>query len=130
MWQKNGIAGFHQPTDSNNGKKHLIKTILMSLIICNYRKARAKDSIFTTQFDYILMQFGVLNIRLGKTVITGAVVNDIMSLIVLSIILQVAVDGGRGHLRLGDLIVSEVNIAIFLGGIFCSTSCYGKLPAG
>jgi hypothetical protein len=29
------------------------------------------------------MQFGVLNIRLGNTVITGAVVNDIMSLIVL-----------------------------------------------
>jgi hypothetical protein len=81
--KKNGIAGFHQPTDSNNGKKHLIKTILMSLIICNYRRASAKNSIFTTQFDYILMQFGVLNIRLGNTVITRAVVNDIMSLIVL-----------------------------------------------
>jgi Kef-type K+ transport system membrane component KefB len=66
----------------------------------------------------VLMQFGVLNSRLGNTVITAAVVNDIMSLIVLSIILQVAADGGRGQVRLGDLIVSAVNIAVFLGGIF------------
>jgi Kef-type K+ transport system membrane component KefB len=76
------------------------------------------------------MQFGLLNSRLVNTVITAAVVNDIMSLVVLSIILQVAADECRGQVRLGDLIVSEVNIAIFLGGIFCSTSCYGKLPAG
>jgi Kef-type K+ transport system membrane component KefB len=66
----------------------------------------------------VLMQFGVLNSRLGNTVITAAVVNDIMSLIVLSIILQVAADGGRGQVRLGDLIVSAVYIAVFLGGIF------------
>ena len=66
----------------------------------------------------VLMQFGVLNSRLGNTVITAAVVNDIMSLIVLSIILQVAADGGRGQLHLGDLVVSGVNIAVFLGGIF------------
>jgi Kef-type K+ transport system membrane component KefB len=66
----------------------------------------------------VLMQFGVLNSRLGNTVITAAVVNDIMSLIVLSIILQVAADGGRGQVRLGDLMVSAVNIAVFLGGIF------------
>jgi Kef-type K+ transport system membrane component KefB len=66
----------------------------------------------------VLMQFGVLNSRLGNTVITAAVVNDIMSLIVLSIILQVAADGGRGQLHLGDIVVSAVNIAVFLGGIF------------
>jgi Kef-type K+ transport system membrane component KefB len=78
----------------------------------------------------VLIQFGVLNSRLGNTVITAAVVNDIMSLIVLSIILQVAAGGGRGHLRLGDLVVSGVNIAVFLGAYFCSTSCCAKLPAG
>jgi len=64
------------------------------------------------------MQFGLLNSRLVNTVITAAVVNDIMSLIVLSIILQVAADECRGQVRLGDLIVSGVNIAVFLGGIF------------
>jgi Kef-type K+ transport system membrane component KefB len=66
----------------------------------------------------VLMQFGILNSRLGNTVITAAVVNDIMSLIVLSIILQVAADGGTSQLNLGDIVVSGINIAVFLGGIF------------
>jgi Kef-type K+ transport system membrane component KefB len=66
----------------------------------------------------VLMQFGILNSKLGNTVITAAVVNDIMSLIVLSIILQLAANGGTGQLNVGDIIVSGINIAIFLGGIF------------
>jgi Kef-type K+ transport system membrane component KefB len=66
----------------------------------------------------VLMQFGILNSRLGNTVVTAAIVNDIMSLLVLSIILQVAAEGGSGRINLGDLVVSVVNMAIFLGGIF------------
>jgi Kef-type K+ transport system membrane component KefB len=66
----------------------------------------------------VLMQFGILNSRLGNTVVTAAIVNDIMSLLVLSIILQVAAEGGSGRINLGDLVVSMVNMAIFLGGIF------------
>lgn len=66
----------------------------------------------------VLIQFGILNSRLGNTVITAAVVNDVMSLIVLSIILQVAADGGMGQLNLGNILVSGINIALFLGGIF------------
>ena len=66
----------------------------------------------------VLMQFGILNSRLGNTVITAAVVNDIMSLIMLSIILQIAADGGTGQLDVGDVIVSGINMAVFLGGIF------------
>ena len=66
----------------------------------------------------VLMQFGILNSRLGNTVITAAVVNDIMSLIMLSIILQIAADGGTAQLNVGDVIVSGINMAVFLGGIF------------
>ena len=66
----------------------------------------------------VLMQFGVLNTRLGNTVMTAAVVNDIMSLVVLSIILQISADGGTGQLNLGDLASSGIKIAAFLGGIF------------
>jgi Kef-type K+ transport system membrane component KefB len=66
----------------------------------------------------VLMQFGILNSRLGNTVMTAAVVNDIMSLIVLSIILQISADGGSGQLNLGDLASSGIKIAAFLGGIF------------
>lgn len=64
----------------------------------------------------VLMQFNVLNSRLGNTVITAAVVNDILSLVVLSIILQVS--AGNGQLDLGSLAGSGVKIAAFLGGIF------------
>nr|AFK24847.1 sodium/hydrogen exchanger [uncultured archaeon] len=66
----------------------------------------------------VLMQFGILNSRLGNTVMTAAVVNDIMSLVVLSIILQISADGGSGQLDLGGLASSGVKIAAFLGGIF------------
>lgn len=66
----------------------------------------------------VLMQFGILNSRLGNTVMTAAVVNDIMSLIVLSIILQISAADGSGQLNLGDLASSGIKIAAFLAGIF------------
>jgi Kef-type K+ transport system membrane component KefB len=66
----------------------------------------------------VLMQFGVLNSRLGSTVITAAVVNDIMSLMVLSIILQVAAEGGNSQMNLGNIVISGSKVAAFLGGIF------------
>ena len=78
----------------------------------------------------VLMQFGILNSRLGNTVITAAVVNDIMSLIMLSIILQIAADGGTGQLDVGDVIVSGINIAVFLGGIFLLDIILRKIAGG
>jgi Kef-type K+ transport system membrane component KefB len=78
----------------------------------------------------VLMQFGILNSKLGNTVITAAVVNDIMSLIMLSIILQLAADDGAGQLNLGDIVVSGVNIAVFLGGIFLLDIMLRKIAGG
>lgn len=78
----------------------------------------------------VLMQFGILNSKLGNTVITAAVVNDIMSLIMLSIILQLAADDGTGQLNLGDIVVSGVNIAVFLGGIFVLDIMLRKIAGG
>ena len=69
----------------------------------------------------VLMQFGILNTRLGTTVMTAAVINDIMSLIVLSIVLQLAADDGSGvggQVNLAEVGMSIVKIAAFLGGIF------------
>jgi Kef-type K+ transport system membrane component KefB len=65
----------------------------------------------------VLMQFGILNTKLGNTVIAAAVINDIMSLVVLSMILQVSASGS-GQLDLGNVASSGVKIAAFLGGIF------------
>jgi Kef-type K+ transport system membrane component KefB len=78
----------------------------------------------------VLMQFGILNSRLGNTVITAAVVNDIMSLIMLSIILQIAADGGTAQLNVGDVMVSGINMAVFLGGIFLLDIILRKIAGG
>jgi Kef-type K+ transport system membrane component KefB len=78
----------------------------------------------------VLMQFGILNSRLGNTVITAAVVNDIMSLIMLSIILQIAADGGTAPLNVGDVLVSGINMAVFLGGIFLLDIILRKIAGG
>jgi Kef-type K+ transport system membrane component KefB len=78
----------------------------------------------------VLMQFGILNSRLGNTVITAAVVNDIMSLIMLSIILQIAADGGTAQLNVGDVMVSGINMAVFLGGIFLLDVILRKIAGG
>lgn len=59
------------------------------------------------------MQFGILNSKLGNTVITASDVNDIMSLIMLSLIVQLASDGGIGQLKVGDIIITGINISYF-----------------
>jgi Kef-type K+ transport system membrane component KefB len=75
----------------------------------------------------VLMEFGILKSRIGNTVITAAVINDIFSLIVLSIIFQITqtsgVGGGgggsgTGQINLEDLLASGIRIAAFIGGIF------------
>jgi Kef-type K+ transport system membrane component KefB len=66
------------------------------------------------------MQFGILRSRLGNVVITAAVVNDILSLVVLSIVLQINAEGATGHqaLDVGAVAWSGAKIAAFLAGIF------------
>src|SRR5919198_413538 len=71
----------------------------------------------------ILMEFGILKSRIGNTVISAAVINDIFSLIVLSIIFQlIQTSGGAGvgtgQINLEDLAASGIRIAAFIGGIF------------
>jgi Kef-type K+ transport system membrane component KefB len=73
----------------------------------------------------VLMEFGILKSRIGNTVITAAVINDIFSLIVLSIIFQItqtygaaAAAGTGGQINLEDLAASGIRITAFIGGIF------------
>ncbi|AIC14812.1 cation:proton antiporter [Nitrososphaera viennensis] len=68
----------------------------------------------------VLMQFGILRSRLGNIVITAAVINDILSLVVLSIVLQIGA-GGAGQQQAIDFEAvawSGAKIAAFLAGIF------------
>jgi Kef-type K+ transport system membrane component KefB len=61
------------------------------------------------------MQVGILDSKLGNTVITASAVNDIISLIMLFIIVQLAADGGISQLNVGDIIVTGFNITVFFG---------------
>lgn len=66
----------------------------------------------------VLMEFGMLKSKLGTTVITAAVVNDILSLVVLSIIFQLNEPGAGGMIDLNKIFDSLVKIGAFIGGIF------------
>jgi Kef-type K+ transport system membrane component KefB len=67
----------------------------------------------------VLIQFGIMNSKLGNTVMTAAVINDILSLVVLSIILQIATaEGNNAEVNFMDIAWSGVKIGAFLGGIF------------
>jgi Kef-type K+ transport system membrane component KefB len=61
------------------------------------------------------MQVGILDSKLRNTVITASAVNDIISLIMLFIIVQLAADGGISQLNIGDIIVTRFNITVFFG---------------
>ena len=65
----------------------------------------------------VLMQFGILKSKLGNIVMTSAVINDIISLVVLSIVLQIG-DAGTGTVDFGEVGWSVAKVAAFLAGIF------------
>lgn len=66
----------------------------------------------------VLMQFGILETKLGNTVITAAVINDIFSLVVLSIVLQLHGANGAEVNIMETTINSVIKISLFIGGIF------------
>lgn len=66
----------------------------------------------------VLMQFGILETKLGTTVITAAVINDIFSLVVLSIVLQLHGANGAPVNIMETTINSVIKIMLFIGGIF------------
>lgn len=62
----------------------------------------------------ILMEFGLLKSKIGNTVITAAVINDILALLVLAVILQIPSDGtiSVNYLDIGE---SALKISAFFG---------------
>lgn len=65
----------------------------------------------------VLMEFGLLKSRLGTTVITAAIIDDVLSLVVLAIIIQLAANGAEG-VDYPEISFSVVKIVAFIGGIF------------
>jgi Kef-type K+ transport system membrane component KefB len=66
----------------------------------------------------ILMELGIIRTRLGNAVMTSAVINDIFSLVILSIILQLNNIDNLGQMNYTATGFSVINIGSFIGGIF------------
>jgi Kef-type K+ transport system membrane component KefB len=66
----------------------------------------------------ILMELGIIRTRLGNAVMTSAVINDIFSLVILSIILQLNNIDNLGQMNYTATGFSVINIGSFVGGIF------------
>ena len=62
----------------------------------------------------ILMEFGLLKSKIGNTVITAAVINDILALLALAVILQLPSDGTIS-VNYADLGESTLKISAFFG---------------
>jgi Kef-type K+ transport system membrane component KefB len=60
----------------------------------------------------------MIKTKLASTIITAAVINDILSLIILSIILQISESGGTGTIDISQVLDSLMKIVIFIGSIF------------
>src|SRR6476620_4370014 len=66
----------------------------------------------------VLMQFGLLETRLGNTIITAAVINDIFSLVLLSIVLSLNETSGVPVNIMEQTINTIIKVSLFIGGIF------------
>ncbi|WP_420545763.1 cation:proton antiporter [Nitrosopumilus sp.] len=68
----------------------------------------------------VLMEFKILKSKLGTTVMTAGIINDILSLVILAIILQMAANGESNSesVDLAEVLFSTAKIAAFIGGIF------------
>lgn len=77
----------------------------------------------------ILMEFGLLKSKLGTTVMTAGIINDIISLVILAIILQMVVNGDDGinGVNVSEIVFSTAKIAAFVGGIFLLDFLLGKI---
>ena len=65
----------------------------------------------------VLMEFGILKSRMGTTVMTAGIIDDILSLMIFAVIIQLAVNG-TDELNYAEISFSAIKIGIFLGGIF------------
>lgn len=66
----------------------------------------------------ILMEFGLIKSKLGNTIITAAIINDILSLVFLSVILQLVDSGPAGTVDFGSILFGALKIVAFIAGIF------------
>ena len=66
----------------------------------------------------ILVELGILRSKIGATVLSAAIVDDIISLVILAVILQLSKSGVTGiHINMNTIGVSAIEITVFLAAI-------------
>ena len=66
----------------------------------------------------ILVELGILKSKIGTTVLSAAIVDDIISLVILAVILQLSKSGVTGiHINMNTIGVSAIEITVFLAAI-------------
>jgi len=65
----------------------------------------------------VLMEFGLLKSKMGTTVITAGIIDDVLSLVVLALIIQLSVNGME-EINYVDIGFSTFKIVAFISGIF------------
>lgn len=74
----------------------------------------------------ILLELGVLKTKVGTTVISVAVIDDIISLVILAVILQLHATGGT-TLNIGEISISTLQITGYLAGVAFLTFAIYKI---
>ncbi|MEM3008244.1 MAG: cation:proton antiporter [Candidatus Nitrosotenuis sp.] len=64
----------------------------------------------------ILLELGILKTKIGTTVLSAAVVDDIITLVILAVILQLHVSGGTS-VNFGEIWISALHMTAYLSGI-------------
>lgn len=64
----------------------------------------------------ILLELGILKTKIGTTVLSAAVVDDIITLVILAVILQLHVSGGTS-VNFGEIGISTLHMTAYLSGI-------------
>ena len=72
----------------------------------------------------VLMEFGILKSRIGNTMITAAVFNDILALVILGIIVELSANGDS-HLDVTMIGVSVIKVAALMA-VFFASLLFGK----
>ena len=72
----------------------------------------------------VLMEFGILKSKIGNTVMTAAVINDIIALAILVIIVPLSVNGDS-HLDVTKIGVSAIKVGAFIS-VFFASLIFGK----
>ena len=115
------IFAFTIPFISIFGLLHILEQSLISSLFVSLTLAITAVPVSAI----VLMEFGILKSKIGTTVITAGIINEIISLVILAVILQMSSDGSN-NIDIIEVTFATAKIGAFIGGIFLLDYLLGK----